>query len=85
MGRNSTPESPTVAVSKISEKGVVQIPFEVRTRLGLEPGTKMILVVKDDLIVLQKAESLFERREPSGLMDRLRSVFTRLPIKDLEA
>lgn len=78
------PEGPTVAVSRVKEKGIVQIPYEVRERLGLEPGTKLILVVKDDLIILQKAESLFERREQPSFIERLRSVFTKLPIKDIE-
>lgn len=77
-------DDPIIGVSKVSEKGLVQIPFDVRQRLDLRPGTKMILMVENDLILLRKAEKIFERREQQGLLERLRSVFTKLPIKDIE-
>ncbi|MDG6924959.1 MAG: hypothetical protein JRN09_00240 [Nitrososphaerota archaeon] len=79
------PDDVLVKVSKVSEKGLVQIPLGIREKLDLQPGTKMVVMVVDGIVVLRKAEFLFEKRkEPSGLIGRLRSVFSRLPIKDIE-
>lgn len=77
-------ESPVVVVSKVAKNGTVQIPYEVRTKLDLQPGTKMILMVEGDMVVLRKADAVFERREPPGLLERLRSVFSGVPIRDIE-
>ena len=76
-------QDPIVGVSKVSEKGAVRIPYDIRQMMGLEPGTKMILMVEDDMVVLRKADVIIGR-EPPGILDRLRSVFSRLPIKDIE-
>jgi AbrB family looped-hinge helix DNA binding protein len=78
-------QDPMVGVSKVSGKGLVLIPYDMRVKLNLQPGTKMILMVENDLIVLRKAEALFERSEQQqSILGRLRSVFSRLPIRDIE-
>jgi len=77
-------DNPVVAVSKVAKNGVVQIPYEVRTKLDLQPGTKMILMVEGDIVILRKADAVFERRESPGLLERLRSVFSGMPIRDIE-
>ena len=38
------PDNPIVAVSRVSEKGLVQIPLEIREKLDLQPGTKLIVM-----------------------------------------
>ena len=73
-----------IGVSKVSENGLVQIPYDVRVKLDLRPGTKMILMVENDLIVLRRAEAIFEKNEPQSIFGRLRSVFSKIPIKDIE-
>jgi AbrB family looped-hinge helix DNA binding protein len=78
------PGHPTVAVTKVQQKGLVQLPLEVRERLDLKPGTKMIVVMMEDAVVLQKAESVFSKERPIGVMERLRSIFSRVPISDIE-
>jgi AbrB family looped-hinge helix DNA binding protein len=77
-------EAPVVAVSKVAKNGVVQIPHEVIAKLDLRPGTKLILMEVDGMVVLRKADAVFERREQPGLLDRLRSVFSGMPIRDIE-
>ena len=52
----SMTEGPTIDVTKMSDKGQVVIPKEVRDRLHLGPGTKLIVVATDDAVVLQKIE-----------------------------
>ena len=41
---------------KITSKGQVTIPREIRERLGLHPHTEVDLEVRDDVIVLKKAD-----------------------------
>ncbi len=41
---------------KITTKGQVTIPQEIRERLGLLPHTEVDFEVRDDVVVLKKAE-----------------------------
>ena len=40
----------------VSEKGQITIPKEVRDRLGISKGDKIIVYMKDDEIILKKPE-----------------------------
>ncbi len=55
------PDDPIVAVSKVSKNGLVQIPLEIREKLDLKPGTKLIVVAAEDMVGLKKAEVLVAR------------------------
>lgn len=44
----------TISVTKISSKGQVVIPKEIREQLGLERGTLLLADTKGDRIVLKK-------------------------------
>lgn len=46
-----------VATTKMSSKGHVVIPEEVRTRLGLVPGERFIVVGEDGVVVLKRIEA----------------------------
>jgi AbrB family looped-hinge helix DNA binding protein len=78
------PDDPIVAVTKVSEKGLVQIPLNIREKLDLTPGTKMIVMTIEDAVVLRKAELLFAREPPAGLLKKIRAMFSRVPIRDIE-
>jgi len=43
-----------VSITKMTSKGQVVIPEEIRTHMHLEPGTKFIVMAIDDSIVLKK-------------------------------
>lgn len=43
-----------VATTKMSSKGQVVIPEEVRTALGLETGAQFVVVGEGDVVVLKK-------------------------------
>lgn len=45
-------------VAKVSSKGQVVIPKEIRERLGILPGEKIIVMTRDEEIVLKKARRL---------------------------
>jgi AbrB family looped-hinge helix DNA binding protein len=42
-----------LATTKLSSKGQVVIPEEIRKRLGLEPGSQFIVVADQDTIILK--------------------------------
>ena len=42
--------------SRLSSKGQVTIPIEVREAIGLEPGDLVAYEVKDGIVTLQRAE-----------------------------
>ncbi len=44
----------TPATTRMSSKGQVVIPEEIRTRLQLEPGTQFVAVGKGDVVILKK-------------------------------
>ncbi len=44
----------TLATTRMSSKGQVVIPEEIRTRLQLEPGTQFVAVGEGDVVILKK-------------------------------
>jgi AbrB family looped-hinge helix DNA binding protein len=42
-----------VATTKMSSKGQVVIPEEIRNRLGLKAGTKFVVVGREDTLILK--------------------------------
>ena len=57
--------SSAAATTKLSSRGQVVIPEEIRTRLGLEPGVRFVVVGEGDVVVLKalKAPSLTDFKE----------------------
>ena len=47
-----------VATTKMSSKGQVVIPEEVRERLGFEPGTQFVVVGEGDVVILKVVSAL---------------------------
>ncbi len=47
----------TLATTRMSSKGQVVIPEEIRTRLRLEPGAQFVAVGEGDVVVLKKISS----------------------------
>ena len=43
----------TLATTRMSSKGQVVIPEEVRTRLGLETGVQFVVVAENDVVILK--------------------------------
>ncbi len=47
----------TVATTKLSSKGQVVIPEEIRSRLGLEAGDQFVVLGQGDVVVLKTLET----------------------------
>ena len=46
-----------VATTKLSSKGQVVIPEEIRKRLGLEPGVQFVVVGDGDVVILKTIQT----------------------------
>ncbi len=78
------PDEPIVTVVKVLPKGAVQLPPEVRERLGLKPGTRLIALTAEDAVIMRRADVVLEKRASRGVLSRLRSMFSQTPIRDVE-
>ncbi len=68
-------KDPIVGLAKVTDKGQVLIPLEIRNKLGLVEGTKLIVVATEGAVVLQKA--ILGGREPRGIMGKFTSLAKR--------
>lgn len=59
------------ATTKLSSKGQVVIPEEIRVRLGLEPGVQFVVVGEGDVVIL-KALKAPKMSDFKALLDRAR-------------
>ena len=59
------------STTKLSSRGQVVIPEEIRNRLGLEPGAQFVVVGEGDVVVL-KALQAPKMTEFKELLDRAR-------------
>ena len=46
----------TIELTRVSSKGQVVIPFDIRRRIGLKDGETLAVSTKDNLIVLKKID-----------------------------
>ena len=57
------------------------IPKDVRTLLGLNTGSKLMLITSHDMIVLQKVEVFGERLKIGDVLQKAKSLAQRLGIR----
>ncbi len=67
-------EGPIIDVTRVSDKGQVVIPKEVRDRLHMGPGTKLIVVATDVAVVLQKIETVAGKMRMRDIMEIARNI-----------
>lgn len=68
----------------MSAKGQVVIPAEIRSRLGLEPGTKFVAVAEGDVVVF-KVLAPPAVTEFDGLLARARSAAAQVGLEEPDA
>ncbi len=47
-----------LGTSKITSKGQVTIPAEIREDMGFTPGTDVVFIELDDMVIIKKSEEL---------------------------
>ena len=68
------PDEAVIDVTKVSDKGQVVIPKEIRDRLQFVPGTKLIVVATHDAVVLQRIETVAGKMKMRDILDIAKSV-----------
>jgi antitoxin PrlF len=71
-------DDPLIDVTRVSDKGQVVIPKEIRDKLGFTEGTRLIVVAAEDAVILQRVEVVAGKVRVRELMDRIKSVTQRL-------
>jgi AbrB family looped-hinge helix DNA binding protein len=69
-----------VATTRLSSKGQVVIPEEIRQRLGLKPGVQFVVVGEGDVVIL-KAVSPPSMKEFDDLLEKARAQARRAGLK----
>jgi len=46
-----------IEIGKISSRGQIAIPSDIRSRLDLEEGSKVLFIVEDDTLLMKKVSS----------------------------
>jgi AbrB family looped-hinge helix DNA binding protein len=70
----------SIATTKLSSKGQIVIPEDVRKELGLEAGAQFVVMGEGDLVILKKIEAP-DRREFLALARRVRGQARRAGMK----
>ena len=71
-------EDPLIDVTRVSDKGQVVIPKEIRDKLGFKEGTRLIVVATEDAVVLQRIETVAGKIRVRELMERIKSITSKL-------
>ncbi len=67
-----------IDVTKVSDKGQVVIPKEIRDKVGFKEGTKLIVIATEDAVVLQRIEAVAGKIRIRDLMERVKSITSKL-------
>ncbi len=65
-------KDPLIDVTRVSDKGQVVIPKEIRDRLGMTEGSKLIVISTEDAVILQKIELVGGRMKIKQIVDKVR-------------
>ncbi|MDG6917281.1 MAG: AbrB/MazE/SpoVT family DNA-binding domain-containing protein [Nitrososphaerota archaeon] len=76
-------EEPIIEVTKVSDKGQVVIPKEIRDKLNFTEGSKLIVVAAGETVVLQKIETVLGTARAKDLVDRIGRLTGRLGLGDI--
>lgn len=71
-------------MTRLSEKGQIVIPNELRKEMGLREGTRFIVMGLEDTIVLRRLELSQERIRLKRLLDRSRKMAEKVGFTEKE-
>jgi len=71
-------DDPIIEVTRVSDKGQVVIPKEIRDKFNFSEGSKLIVVATEDAVILQRIETIAGGVKTKELLDRVRWLADRL-------
>jgi AbrB family looped-hinge helix DNA binding protein len=72
------PDEPIIDLTKVSEKGQVVIPKEIRDKMGFTNGSKLIVIASEDAVVLQRIETIAGKVRMRDILDRVKALTDKL-------
>tara|TARA_B100000949_G_C14086563_1_gene368097 strand:- start:339 stop:566 length:228 start_codon:yes stop_codon:yes gene_type:complete len=67
-----------VETTKLSQRGQVVIPMEIREKLNLETGNKFFVIASDNSLILQKFDYNNDQFITRDLMSRAKDIIEKL-------
>lgn len=74
-------DEPIIEVTKVSDKGQVVIPKEIRTKFNFTEGSKLIVVATGDAVILQRIETVAGSVRTKEMIDRVKWLAERLGLR----
>ena len=69
-----------IDVARVSEKGQVVIPKEIRDRLAIKEGTRLLVISTEDAVILQKIELVGGKIRVREIVEAVRKLKERLAL-----
>jgi len=64
----------TISISKVSTKGQIVLPVDIRRQLDIDPGDKLLLLAEDETLIIKKIESKSFRELMAPLWEKTRKL-----------
>jgi len=74
-------DEPIIEVTRVSDKGQVVIPKEIRDKFNFTEGSKLIVVATGDAVILQRIETVVGSAKTKELIDRVKWLAERLGLR----
>ncbi|MDE1854147.1 MAG: AbrB/MazE/SpoVT family DNA-binding domain-containing protein [Thaumarchaeota archaeon] len=74
-------DEPIIEVTRVSDKGQVVIPKEIRDKFHFTEGSKLIVVATGDAVILQRIETVVGSERTRELIERVRWLGERLGLR----
>lgn len=74
------PDEPIIDMTKVSDKGQVVIPKEIRDKLRFSEGAKLLVIATEDAVILQRIESVAGKMRVKDIMEKVRSLAGRITL-----
>jgi AbrB family looped-hinge helix DNA binding protein len=73
-------DEPIIDMTKVSDKGQVVIPKEIRDKLRFSEGAKLLVIATEDAVILQRIESVAGKMRVKDIMEKVRSLAERITL-----
>jgi AbrB family looped-hinge helix DNA binding protein len=70
-----------IDVTKVSDKGQVVIPKEIRDKFNFTEGSRLVVVATSNAVVLQRIDSLVGSAKTKELLERVKWLAERLGLR----
>jgi len=67
-----------VGMTRVSSKGQVIIPWDIREAMNIKEGSKLIVLSTEDSIILQPISVVSEKFKVAELMKRVKDMITKV-------